>query len=260
VERAITTHTKAIMNVDLFGNMSNMDALQEICDRYDLPLIDDTAEALGSVYRGTRAGKFGIGSVFSFHRTKTVATGEGGMLLLDDDHLFKRCMILRDHGRSETSPPYYPDEVAFKYMPFNLQAAMGYAQFQRIDELVERKRWIFNSYKQKLSDIEDLQFNDEPEHVYNSVWITGLVFGKSHNMSKADAMSKLDEIGIPSRPFFYPMSSLPGFQGNEKENQRLNPRAYDISSRGINLPGALITTEDQIDAVCNGIRTILGRD
>ncbi len=259
LERAITSRTKAVINVDLFGNMSNMDALLEICDRYGIVLIDDTAEALGSTYKGIRAGKFGVGSVFSFHRTKTVVIGEGGMLLLDDDHLFERAMILRDHGRSETSPPYFPDEVAFKYMPFNLQAAMGYAQFQRIDELVERKRWMYDCYKQKLADIEDLQFNDEPEHVFNSVWITGLVFGKSHNMSKADAISKLSELGIPSRPFFYPMSSLPGYKSHEAENRRLNPKAYDISARGINLPGALITTEEQIDAVCDGIRNILGR-
>src|SRR5437899_209781 len=107
------------------------------CSRRNSPpiTIEDSAEALGSTYKGTRAGKFGVGSVFSFHRTKTVVTGEGGMLLLDDDQLFQRCMFLRDHGRKPDGPEYYNYEVTYKYMPFNLQAAMGYAQFQRLGEL-----------------------------------------------------------------------------------------------------------------------------
>ena len=259
VERAITPKTKAIIFVDLFGNMPLLAELIDVSARHGIHLIEDSAEALGSLYKGTRAGKFGIGSVFSFHRTKTVVTGEGGMLLLDDRDLFDRCMMLRDHGRSPESLPYYNDEVAYKYMPFNLQAAMGLAQFQRLDELVEKKRWIFQCYKDRLGDIEDLEFNSEPEGVFNSVWITGLVFGKTHEMSKSDAMARLQELEIPSRPFFYPLSSLPAFPGQEAEHRKLNPVSYDISSRGINLPGALVLTEDQIDAVCTGIRKILGR-
>ena len=260
VEQRITPATKAIIFVDLYGNMPLLDDLLDISARHGIPLIEDSAEALGSIYKGTRAGKFGIGSVFSFHRTKTVVTGEGGMLLLDDEDLYNRCLMLRDHGRGPDSPPYYNDEVAYKYMPFNLQAAMGLAQFQRIDELVDKKRWIFKSYMDRLSDIEDLQFNAEPEGVFNSVWITGLVLGKSHEIGKADAMARLQELGLPSRPFFYPMSSLPAYPGMEDKYRPLNPVAYDISARGINLPGALIMTEEQIDAVCAGVRTILGRD
>jgi perosamine synthetase len=260
VERSITPNTKAIIFVDLFGNMPLLDDLLDISARHGIPLVEDSAEALGSLYKGTRAGKFGVGSVFSFHRTKTVVTGEGGMLLLDDDDLYERCMMLRDHGRSAESPPYYNDEVAYKYMPFSLQAAMGLAQFQRIDELVEKKRWIFQSYKNALSDIEDLQFNSEPAGVFNSVWITGMVIGKSHEIGKADAMARLESLGLPSRPFFYPLTSLPAYPGLEEKHRQLNPVSYDISSRGINLPGALIMTEDQVDAVCKGVRTILSRD
>jgi perosamine synthetase len=179
------------------------------------------------------------------------------MLLLDDDKLYERCMFLRDHGRKPGGPMYYNYEVTYKYMPFNLQAAVGYAQFQRIDELVAKKHWIYQMYKERLADIDDIYLNPEPEGVFNGVWITGLLFGKSHNITKEEAMSKLDNIGIPSRPFFYPLSSLPAYPGLEKKYRPLNPQAYDISSRGINLPGALILTEDQIDAVCNGIKTIL---
>ena len=269
IERNITDKTKAIIVVDLYGNMPNMNAISDLSEHYNIPLIEDSAEALGSKYYDKRAGKFGIGSVFSFHRTKTLTTGEGGMLLLDNEELYKRCMIWRDHGRDGALPPHMRDPnqemyfikyVTYKYMPFNLQAALGYAQFQRLDELVAKKREIFQMYKEKLSDIEDLQFNDEPEWVFNSVWDTGLVFGKSHNMTKEDAMEKLEEIGIPSRPFFYPLSSLPAYPDcDEKEYQAKNPVAYDISSRGINLSCALNLTEDQIDAICKGVRKILGR-
>lgn len=256
VEKSITSKTKAIIVVDLFGNMPLMDELIAISKKHGIPLVEDSAEALGSVYKGVRAGKFGIGSVFSFHRTKTITTGEGGMLLLDDDKLYERCMFLRDHGRVK-GIPYYNSEVTYKYMPFNLQAALGYAQFKRLDELVARKRELLKKYKERLADIDDLQFNAEPEGVFNSVWVTGLVFGKSHKMTKKDAMQKLQEIGLPSRPFFYPLSSLPAYPGYEEKYKNKNLAAYDISSRGINLSCAFNLTDDQIDALCNGIKTIL---
>jgi perosamine synthetase len=257
VDRSITPRTRAIIAVDLFGNMPLMNDLTAIASRQGIPLIEDAAEALGSLYQGTRAGKFGIGSVFSFHRTKTLTTGEGGMLLLDDEKLYNRCMVLRDHGRRPGGPMYYNDEVTYKYMPFNLQAALGYAQFQRLDELIARKRWIFEMYKEKLGGLDDIELNAEPDGVFNGVWITALVFGRSHQMTKPEAIGRLQELGVPVRPFFYPLSSLPAYAGCEEEFRNRNPRAYDISARGINLPGALNISDEQIETVCDGIRTLL---
>jgi perosamine synthetase len=259
VEQAITPRTKAIIAVDVFGNMPLFDELLAVAARHGIPVLEDAAEALGSTYKGVRAGKFGIASVFSFHRTKTLVTGEGGMLLLDDPELYERCTFLRDHGRRANGPAYYVYEVAFKYMPFNLQAAMGYAQLQRIDELIAKKRWIFESYRAALSDIEDIQFNPEPEGGTNGVWITGLLIGHSHNLDKIQAMERLTGLGLPSRPFFYPLSSLPAYSGMESAGKAKNPRAYDICSRGINLPGALVITDDQIRRVTDGVRTMLSR-
>ncbi len=256
VKRSITPATRAIIVVDIFGNMPRMDELVELAGKHGLHLIEDAAEALGSLYRGTRAGKFGVGSVFSFHRTKTMTTGEGGMLLVDDDELWERCMFLRDHGRKPDGPMYYNYEVTFKYMPFNLQAALGYAQFQRIEELVAKKRWLLAQYRSRLAGIEDIQLNAEPEHVVNGAWITGLVFGRSHGLNKLEAMARLKEHGIPSRPFFYPLSSLPAYPNAREQYEPRNPVAYDICNRGINLPGAMNLTEEQIEFVCNGIRKI----
>ncbi|MHB8130629.1 MAG: DegT/DnrJ/EryC1/StrS family aminotransferase [Mobilitalea sp.] len=257
LKKSITARTKAIIVVDLFGNMPYMDEIASVAKKHGIPLIEDAAEALGSIYKGKKAGKFGVGSVFSFHRTKTITTGEGGMLLLDDDKLYKRCMFLRDHGRKPGGQMYYNYEVTYKYMPFNLQAALGYAQFQRLGELVDKKREIFFKYKERLEGIPDLQFNAEFKGVYNSVWVTGLVFGKSHKMTKKKAMEKLAKLGLPSRPFFYPLSSLPAYAGCKNRYKKLNPIAYDISNRGINLSCAFNLTDDQIDSICNGIKEIL---
>lgn len=257
VEKRITRKTKAIIAVDLFGNMPLLDELTKIANKHGIPLIEDAAEALGSVYKGVKAGKFGIGSVFSFHRTKTLTTGEGGMLLLDDEKLFERCMFLRDHGRKADGPMYYNYEVTYKYMPFNLQAALGYAQFQRIDELIGKKRQQLQMYRDRLSEIEDIDLNKEPKGGVNGAWITGLVFGKSHKITKHEAIKSLAERGIPVRPFFYPLSSLPAYPGQKEIYQPLNPVAYDISERGINLPCAANLTEQQIDQICNGIKAML---
>jgi perosamine synthetase len=257
IEERITPRTKAIIAVDLFGNMPDMTTLQALCAKHKLHLIEDAAEALGSTYHGKKAGSFGAGSVFSFHRTKTLVTGEGGMLLVDDDALAGECRMLRDHGRRPTTVPYFNEEVAYKYMPFNLQAAMGYAQFERLPELIAKKREIFESYRAQLSDIPDLHFNPDGDGVFNSAWITGVVFGESHRLTKADAMAGLQQLGVPSRPFFYPLTSIPAYAEYRAAYAGRNPVAYDVSNRGINLPGALIMTQEQIDQVCTAMRTML---
>jgi perosamine synthetase len=255
IEKSITPKTKAVIVVDLFGNMPDWDGIKEVCDRHGIYMIEDAAEALGSMYKGTRAGKFGVGSTFSFHRTKTITTGEGGMLLIDDEKLYERCKFLRDHGRAPGT--YYNTEVTFKYMPFNLQAAIGYGQFQRIDELVDKKRWIWKGFQERLASIPDILLNPEPSYVKNGIWATALVFGKSHHMTRDRALEEIPKLGLPVRPFFYPLSSLPAFKDHSKARET-NLVAYDTSSRGINLPCSLNLTESDLDRYSDGIYKILG--
>jgi perosamine synthetase len=257
VEKLITPKTKAVIAVNLYGNMPPYDELKKLCDHHEVPLIEDSAESIGSTYKGVKAGKFGIGSVFSFHRTKTITTGEGGMLLLDDEKLFDRCMFLRDHGRKK-DVMYLNYEVTYKYMPFNLQAALGYAQFQRIEELVDLKRNQLKMYRERLDKIEDVFLNTEPEGGVNGAWITAVLFGKSHQLQALEVVEKLAEMDIPARPFFYPLSSLPAYPMARVKYEPMNPVAYDISTRGINLPGSAILTEDQIDWICEGIKKLMG--
>lgn len=262
LEQLITPKTKAVIMVNLFGNMPRVNEIVAICKRHNIHLIEDAAESLGSKYKGQIAGSFGVGSVFSFHRTKTLTTGEGGMLIVDDEDLYNRCVVLRDHGRGPKTKMYFNEEITPKYMPSNIQAALGYAQFLRLSELVERKREIFFEYKKNLLDIPDLYFNEESTEVYNGVWITGLVFGESHNMTGEAAIQKLASIDIPVRPFFYPLTSIPAYKKQimNRDYSKINPIAYDISSRGINLPCAMNLSSDQIKSITDGIKKLLSRE
>ena len=178
------------------------------------------------------------------------------MLLLDDDTLYERCKFLRDHGRQPGT--YFNTEITFKYMPFNVQAALGDAQFQRIDELVGKKRWIWKGFCERLADIPDILLNPEPADVTNGVWATALVFGKSHKMTRDKALIEIPKLGLPARPFFYPLSSLPAYPGRDVEGRKNNPIAYDTSEHGINLPCALNLVDEDLDRISKGIHTLLG--
>ncbi|MBP7506366.1 MAG: DegT/DnrJ/EryC1/StrS family aminotransferase [Prolixibacteraceae bacterium] len=260
VRKSITPRTKAMVAVGLFGNMPLMDELISIAESNGIYLIEDAAEALGSTYKGVKAGKFGIASVFSFHRTKTITTGEGGMLLTDDDKLCERCMFLRDHGRKADGGMYYNYEVTYKYMPNNLQASLGYAQFQRIDDLLRNKREQLRMYRERLSDVEDIEMNPDPVGGVHGAWMPTIVIGKSYKLDKTEVIKKLAEIDIPCRPFFYPLSSLPAYPGFREIYEPKNINSYDIAPRGINLPCAPILTEDQIDYICGGVKKILRQE
>ncbi len=251
VESATTPRTRALVAVDLYGNMPRWNSLQEYSDETGVVLIEDAAEALGSVYKGVRAGKYGKASVFSFHRTKTLTTGEGGMLLLDDPDLFERCKFLRDHGRAAGS--YFNSEVAYKYMPSNVQAALGHGQFLRIDELIQIKRNAFLRYRSNLAETSGIQLNEETDDLFNGAWATTVVF-KAETRATCDYMLKeLPKRGVPVRPFFYPLSSLPAYAKNPSGGRDRNPTAYDVAQRGIHLPCAMNLTMDQIDFISEAL-------
>jgi perosamine synthetase len=255
IAERITKKTKAVIIVDLYGNLPNMKAIQDLCAQRGIFLLEDSAEAIGSRIGEERAGSFGDASVFSFHRTKTLTTGEGGMLLLDDEKLFNRAKFLRDHGRAPGT--YFNTEVTFKYMPSNLAAALGFAQFQRIDELVEKKRWIWKSYQECLSDVEGISLNPESGDQYNSVWSTVLIANESTGLNRDLIMDGFTKLGIPTRPFFYPLTYLPAFSQANQNARKRNPISYSLSERGVCLPSALNITYDQIEHISDGFRRII---
>ena len=253
VRKSITKKTKAILFVDLYGNFPDMEGLNSISKKFKIPLIEDSAEALGSKYKGIRAGKFGVGSIHSFHRTKTITTGEGGALLIDSPKLFKRAKFLRDHGRSSTIP-YFIEEASPKYMPSNIEGALALGQFQRIDELIERKREIFNRYKNNFSDVPDITFVTDNKEIFNGAWSNTIVIGEGYDIKGTEIIKKLSKKNIPARPFFYPLTSMPAYK---KYSLQLNPNCINISSRGIVLASHFLLRNDEIDLISQEIIKIL---
>jgi perosamine synthetase len=262
IERLITAKTRAVIPVGLYGLPADMPAIRKITEKFKIHLIEDAAQSLGGKYSGKMSGSAADVAAFSFHGTKTLTTGEGGMFVTDDEAIFERAQFLRDHGRSRVNyKNFFNTEVAYKYKMSDLQAAFGLAQLERIDQLLERKRSVFQWYKARLSDIPGITLNIEPAGFVNSYWMTTVVLDPSLGLTTAAIRSKFEEYGIDVRPFFHPMSSLPAFAGYPKvrEAQENNSAAYSISPRAFNLPSALQLSEAQVERVCSLLKKFLDR-
>ena len=234
IEAAITPKTKAIIAVHLYGNLCEMDEILAIGKKHNLVVIEDAAEALGSVYKGKKAGSIGDFGVFSFHGTKTMTTGEGGMFVTNREDLYDTVLRLNNHGRSNKNPKqFWCETVGFKYKISNVQAAIGCAQLERIEELIARKREIFSQYHTNLTSIDGLTMNPIPveENTKYGYWMPSVVFGKAINLKREELLEKFRKNQIDSRVFFYPLSMMPMF-----EEKRENKISYDIFHRAINLP------------------------
>ena len=258
-EENITPRTKAVIPVDLYGNMPDMDAIREIARRHGIAIIEDAAEAIGSEYKGKKAGSFGDTGVFSFHGSKTLTTGEGGMLAIDSEELYQRILILRDHGRVVGDKQFWNNKVAYKYKMSSMQAALGLAQLERIDELVDRKRQIFTWYEEALAGVNGVTLNYEAHNTKNTYWMVTVILDSATDIKKERLMTSLSKFGIDTRPFFYPLSSLPAYDDSEqaKYAQIDNQVSYTISPYAVNLPSALNLTKGQIMYVCDVLGKIL---
>jgi perosamine synthetase len=258
-EECISGNTKAVISVDLYGNLPAMDAIQGIAAEHGIAIIEDAAEAIGSEYRKKRAGSLGDVGVFSFHGSKAVTTGEGGMLVTDRADIYGRALVLRDHGREPGDKLFWNKEVAYKYKMSSMQAALGVAQLERIEDLIEKKRMIFSWYESRLGEADGLELNSEAPNTKNSYWMVTAIVGREHGIQKEILVQRMAEASIDCRPFFYPLSSLPAFKELDeslKARQR-NRISYQISPYGINLPSALNLTEGQVEYVCDKLKSTM---
>ena len=247
IEEAITPKTKAIIAVHLYGNLCEMDEIMKLAKKHNLYVIEDAAEAIGSIYKGKRAGTIGDFGVFSFHGTKTITTGEGGMFVTNNPELYKKVTILNSHGRNPKNPKqFWAETIGFKYKISNIQAAIGCAQVERIDELINKKREIFFEYHRLLSQIDGVTMNPIPEdkNTQYGYWMPTAIFDKKLNFNREILLDKFKDNNIDGRVFFYPLSSLPMF---EEKNQ--NVVSYDIFERGVNLPSYHEIDEDSISKI-----------
>ena len=231
VEAAITPRTKAILAVHLYGNLCDMDALGAIAEKNGLHLIEDAAEAIGSVWHGKRAGSMGAFGAFSFHGTKTITTGEGGIFVTNDDALYERVLTLSNHGRARgETRQFWPERFGYKYKMSNMQAAIGCAQLERIDELVDGKRRVFESYHRALSDLP-LSMNPEPPGTVNGYWMPTIVVDEGVTFDRETLLRAFQADNIDGRVFFWPLSCLPMFEPRPQ-----HAVSHSLSRRAMNLP------------------------
>jgi perosamine synthetase len=256
IESKITPRTKAIMVVHIYGLPVDMDPVSALADKYDLKIIEDAAEMHGQIYKGRPCGSFGDISIFSFYPNKHITTGEGGMIVTDDAGLAEKCRSLRNlcfqpHKR------FLHEELGFNFRLTNLQAALGLAQLERLDEFVERKRRMGRKYNELLADVVQLelplQHTDYAENIY---WVYGIVLKDQVPFDANEVMSRLADHKIGTRPFFWPMHEQPVFHKMGLFIGERYPVAERIARRGFYIPSGLALTDGQIDSVAERLRTI----
>ena len=251
IEKAITSRTKAIVVVHIYGNLCDMDAILDIGRRHNLPVIEDAAEALGSTYKGRLAGSMGVFGAFSFHGTKSLTTGEGGMLVTSDPDLLHKVQTLGAHGREpgETAQ-FWSVVVGYKYRMANVDAAIGLAQIERVEELIERKRNIFKYYHSALSEMPGVRMNPEPAGIRNAYWMPTVVFEPASGVTRDRLLQALQATNADARVVFWPLSCMPPFGSGPGAS-----RARQIAEFGINLPSYHDMTDAQQDRIIEGIRS-----
>ena len=256
VEAAITARTKAIVAVHLYGNLCDMDRLLAIGEKHGIPVIEDAAEGIGSVYQGRRAGSMGAFGAFSFHGTKTMTTGEGGMFVTNDASLYEHVLTLSNHGRARgQTKQFWPDMVGFKYKMSNIQAAIGCAQIERIEELTARKREILAYYKAALGHLNTVKLNPEPRGTVNGAWMPSVVFAPETGITREKLQEAFALENIDARVFFAPLSSLPMFDAVSE-----NSHAWSIPGRAINLPSYHDMTREELDRIVKVVLSCVGND
>ncbi|HVF40004.1 MAG TPA: DegT/DnrJ/EryC1/StrS family aminotransferase [Gemmatimonadaceae bacterium] len=256
IEARITGKTRAIMVVHIYGLPVDMDPVLDIARRHKLAVIEDAAEMIGQTYRGNPCGSFGEISTFSFYPNKHVTTGEGGMIVTDDDALAERCRELRN--LSFRAPRrFVHEELGWNFRMTNMQAALGLAQLERLDEFVARKKRTFARYTELLSGIRGVQLPvATTDYAENINWVYGIVIDDSVGFDADEAMRRLAELGIGTRPFFWPMHEQPVYRNIGLFQNESYPCAERIARMGLYIPSGLALTDAQISRVSAAVRQV----
>ena len=253
IEDAITEDTKAIMPVHLYGQPCDMDRISAIAKKYDLRVIEDAAEAIGSTHRGEPVGAIGDAGCFSFFGNKTVTTGEGGIVLFKDEQVYQRAVQLRDHGMSP-SKRYWHEYVGYNYRMTNLQAAVGVAQMERIDEIIERKIEIGELYKKNLNTVDGITLPVEIDDRTNTHWLFTALIDKEFGINRHELIGKMKQNGIDLRPVFYPLHEMPVYKEYGRGSY---DQATKIAYHGISFPSSLTLSDKDIEEISNVFKSVV---
>lgn len=252
VENAVTRKTRAIIVVHLFGHPAHMDEIQSIADKHSLHVIEDACEAHGSEYRGARVGSLGTMGCFSFYGNKIITTGEGGMVVTDDVSLADRVRLLKDHGMSRTRK-YWHAHIGFNYRMTNLQAALGVAQMERIEQVIDRKRRNARIYNSLLRDIPGITLPQETPWARHVYWLYTILIEGRFKSARGSIAEALSSRGIETRPFFYPISNMPPYRNGRNGRFAVAER---VSRKGLSLPSSPLLKEKDIHNICTVIREL----
>lgn len=256
VEAKITSRTKAIMPVHIYGHPVDMDPIVDLANKHHLMIIEDAAEAHGAEYKGKKCGSLGDISCFSFYANKIVTTGEGGMVLTNDSKLAEKLRSQRNLCfKSERR--FYHTELGHNYRMTNIQAAIGLAQMEDIDSRINHKRWMAQSYTERLKSLPQLQLPSEKPWAKNVYWMYGVVLDESTNMNGIEFAQKLKSMGIETRPFFLGMHEQPVFHQRGLFLEEHYPIAERLAKQGFYLPSGFTLDEAKIESICSALSTIL---
>ncbi|MDC3357248.1 DegT/DnrJ/EryC1/StrS family aminotransferase [Pseudomonadales bacterium] len=264
ISKCITPKTKAVVVVDLLGNMPEWDDIITLCRSKNIKIIEDAAEGIGAKYKGKQAGSFGDISLFSFNATKLIMSGQGGAVCTNDPDLYKKVKLFSHHGidKVESGKYYWSTVIGYNYNWTNIQAALALAQLRRIDELISYKKWLFEEYTKGLKSIPGLRLNSATRDVNPVYWITTVIVDQKYGLNKEEIIEKFIKYKIDIRPLFYPISSMPPF---EKYSHSVsvgdnNIESYELSNYGVCLPNGNNLTSEDVSYICASFKKVLALD
>ncbi len=244
IEEKITKKTKGIIAVHLYGMPAPMDEIKEIAEKNGLFVLEDGAEAIGAEYKGKRVGSLGDAAVFSFYGNKVITSGEGGMILSDNKELIEKIKILRDHGMNRNKK-FWHEVIGFNYRMTNMQAALGLAQLENIDNILEKKMAVVKEYDNCFRENEKIGLQPNIEDRRKICWLYTILI-ENLGTERDKLIVKLRENGIDSRPFFYPLTDMPPYKSGEHF-----PVSRKISYKGISLPSSPKLKKEEIQKIAN---------
>ena len=258
IEDKITSRTKAIMAVHIYGLPVDIDPLIKICKKHKLKLIEDAAEMIGQTYKGRNCGSFGDVSTFSFYSNKHITTGEGGMILTDNKVIAEKLRSLRNLC-FQKKKRFVHEKLGWNLRMTNLQAAVGVAQLEQLDRFIKKKRWIGNSYNKLLSNLSGVNLpKKKTDYATNIYWIYGLQLKRSSSLNVKKLMNNLSKEGVGSRPFFCPLHMQPIFKKKKLFNKVSFPVAEKLYKYGLYLPSGLNLNNKKINKVSKILKKLLG--
>ncbi len=254
IEKAITPKTKAIMPVHIYGHPCDMDKIYNIAQKHNLLVIEDSAEALGSLYKGVPVGSKSDASIFSFYGNKVITTGEGGAVIFKEKKNYEKAKILRDHGM-RPGKRYWHDHIGYNYRMTNLQAAIGVAQLEQLPDFLKRRKKSASIYNELLKDVDSITPQTLEPWAESCNWLYTIILGKDLRIDRDVLMGKLLMNGIDTRPTFYSLHTMPVY--SQYKGDRSFKISLNLSNRGISLPSSSMIEEKEIFTVVETIKSII---